>query len=62
MIVRICFVAFDGGVCLEELEELEGGANCAGEKGEEFVKKNCPEIVKGLQRLVNFVNKLKCKQ
>jgi len=50
--VRFCFVEFDGGKCMLELREK-------GLEGADFVNTHCPNIVKGVQRLVKLVNSLR---
>jgi len=55
--VRFCFVPFDGAACLKELEKMEATAASI-QNGEEFVRANCPEIVKGVEKLANLVKSL----
>jgi len=56
--VRFCFVEFDGGKCLKELQLAQKGSG-AKLNGRQFVEVNCPQIVKGVKRIVDLVNKLK---
>ena len=49
--VRFCYVIFDGANCMQQLK-----AKNTTEVDQEFVKEHCPDIVKGCQKLCDWVN------
>jgi len=53
--VRFCYVIFDGTKCMQEFQNL-GDPKVL---GDDFVEKFCPELVKGVQHLCEWVRKWK---
>jgi len=53
--VRFCYVIFDGAKCMKELDVL-GDNNII---GDDFVEKFCPELVRGVQNICEWVNRWK---
>jgi len=49
--VRFCYVIFDGAECMKEYKALGEPSTL----GDDFVEKFCPELVKGVQNLCNWV-------
>ena len=49
--VRFCYVIFDGAKCMAELRRRN-----TTEVDEEFVKTFCPDIVRGVEKLCDWVN------
>ena len=47
---RFCYVIFDGNTCMEELKKRNDFV-----VDQEFVEKFCPDIVKGIDKLCQWV-------
>lgn len=55
---RFCFVNFEGGPCLEELSKRDESYT----PDDNFVIKFCPELVKGVERIMDWVRKITNEQ
>ena len=55
--VRFCYVIFDGAHCMREYEALGQPADL----GEDFVEKFCPDLVRGVQSVCDWVDSWKAK-